>query len=408
MKSDSTMDFASSIIWALATLMYASFFIFNISSISSFSIIILSMAMLIIAVWKNHGKLTIKDNLFFLYMLLWSIFCFASAIWAEQPDRAISKGITIIEILICMIAVKIAFESIDDPVRSLLTAVQWGGVVVALYTIAIYGVSNLMNMISLQKRLGTEFTNTNAVGMVMAISITLTVFFSIVYEWKWKYLLSFFCLFILIITESRTALVELIFGVFAVIYFKRFSRHNFVIYIPRIILFVFVFYFVIIFLSEFSFFSGIRDRMEGLIALFSGNGIADHSALVRQAYIRAGIEQFIKTPFFGIGIDNSSLITVTVEGHRTYLHNNYAELLSCGGLIGFFTYYSIHINCISRLVKSSIRNNPMNSICLVVVIMILISDYGTVSYYDKDTYFLLLIPYLQIRVGKEKGGDLKW
>lgn len=389
-----------SIICVLSVLLFASFFIFNISLNSSRSIIILSLCILSITIWRNHGKVRIINNPLFFPMFIWGLFCIISSVWATLPSNAISKGITIIEILGCLIIVQAAYYDFDDPVMNLLQVVQWGGFLTACYTFMKYGTTTLFNMIRLQNRLGTDFTNTNALGMLMAVTITITVHFIIYEGWKWTYLFVIPCLMLILITESRTAFIEVVFGVVMVLLSKNRNYRGRFTYLPKLIMLILGVYIVLYVLSNMPLFSGISNRMRGLIALLTGNGTVDHSALIRQKYIHAGIEQFKKTPILGIGIDNSRLITSTVEGHRTYLHNNYAEILACGGITGFFIYYSMHLRAIIEITKNRARDNAKSAICLTVLLMMLVADYGTVSYYDKDTFFLLFISYMLIMIEK--------
>ena len=240
----------------------------------------------------------------------------------------------------------------------------------------------------------------------MAITITLSLFFMLFDKWNWSFLLSIPALMVLLLTESRTAIVELVFGISLVVFYRKSRKKGIVGSILFIIILAAVLYLSLIYLSKLSFLSGVTNRMEGLISLITGKGTADHSAIIRQKYILAGIEQFKKTPLLGIGIDNSGLIAATVEGHRTYLHNNYVEILACGGIVGFIIFYSLYSKTIIGLLKDGIKDNPINAICLVMLLMMLVADYGTVSYYDKDTYFLLLIPSIQLyRQSKTNGDD---
>lgn len=97
-------------------------------------------------------------------------------------------------------------------------------------------------------------------------------------------------------------------------------------------------------------------------------------------------------------MDNARLLLQTHMGIDTYLHNNYVEMLVDGGLIGFIIYYSIYIKLIINLIKNKAKGDRFIAISLVMVALMLISEYGSVSYYEKNTYFYFMILYLEIEI----------
>ena len=126
----------------------------------------------------------------------------------------------------------------------------------------------------------------------------------------------------------------------------------------------------------------------------------------RELYIQAGWKQFLKTPILGIGIGNTSQITMAATGHSTYLHNNFIELLASGGIIGFGIYYGIILYLIIKLIPFALKKESVSDACLIVLIVHTIADYGTVSYYTKGTYFILVLCFLQVYINYKGKKDL--
>lgn len=92
--------------------------------------------------------------------------------------------------------------------------------------------------------------------------------------------------------------------------------------------------------------------MEGLLAMVTGNGEIDHSAQVRQDMFKLGISIFKDNPIFGIGMGQCSYLYTKYIGHDCYLHNNYAELLANGGVVGTYLFYRIYLSVIKTKKKS--------------------------------------------------------
>ncbi|MFR0963094.1 MAG: hypothetical protein ACLSGB_15815 [Dorea sp.] len=79
-------------------------------------------------------------------------------------------------------------------------------------------------------------------------------------------------------------------------------------------------------------FKGIVDRMDGLIAMVTGKGTVD-VWLTRAEFITIE-EKFKKHPILGYGMGNSGKQKPGCNWRKeTYFHNNYVELLVCGGLV---------------------------------------------------------------------------
>ena len=82
--------------------------------------------------------------------------------------------------------------------------------------------------------------------------------------------------------------------------------------------------------------------------------------------------------------------------NRTYyLHNNFAEVLAGGGLVGFIIYYSIYIYIFVHFIRYRRYATMETAICATLLIMALVEDYASVTYYAKETYFYLMLGFLE-------------
>ena len=163
---------------------------------------------------------------------------------------------------------------------------------------------------------------------------------------------------------------------------------------------------LVVTLSHTGMFSGAYERMMGMVASWTGEGEVDASTSLRAFYRQVGWDQFLQTPLLGVGIDNSPILLSRVSAHYTYLHCNYAELAACGGLVGLISYYSIHTYILYNELKY-IKIDASAVLFFVWITAILLTDWGTVSYYSKRTYFNFMIFFLHIQQMRQRHPHIK-
>ena len=98
-------------------------------------------------------------------------------------------------------------------------------------------------------------------------------------------------------------------------------------------------------------------------------------------------------PILGVGIGNARYYC---SMGYTYLHNNYVELLACGGIVGFIIYYMPYMYLISQFYKNRAYLNEYSIMILFILSGVIMMDYGSVSYYSKSTYFFLMVCFLHL------------
>ena len=207
-------------------------------------------------------------------------------------------------------------------------------------------------------------------------------------------------------TGSRKALVLFVLGIYC-IFFLRYSSKNWLLNILR---YLFIFSLLVIsirLLLEIPIFDTVKHRMDLMFNLFTGSGKIDTSTLERQWYIHIGWEQFKQTPWLGIGIGASRELLKIATGNYTYMHNNYVELLACGGVVGFCVYYFMFGYILIRLFQQHHLQCKETDVCIILSVLLLIMDWGSVSYYSKNTYFYLMLFFLQIKFNERQIRKMK-
>ena len=391
MSKDNKMTLVDGLIWILTVLLFALFYIMDKDYRISSVLLGITIVITVLFVIQNSFKLYFKIEAFHVFVFIFALFCFASSLWAIQANLAIEKGITIIELLVCMSFLYSYYVKFDS-IEILLKSIMFGGYIVGIYSIYAYGINTILMLIRQGARLDNDYTNINMIGMVCAIAIILTVFYMLNEKMHIYMILCLPDILMVAGSGSRKALVLMILGIILVFLF-RYSSKNIVYNLLKVIVIITISYFALETLFQSQLFSGVTSRMESLVNLFTGKGAVDGSAMKRNQMIAIGIDQFLKNPIGGIGIVNPKLINIM----NAYLHNNYVELLAGGGIIGFFSYYSIYGYLIFKILKSNLIENKTSQLVLILIVLLLVMDYGAVSYYSKSTYFYLMVFFLHVR-----------
>lgn len=372
-------------IWLFTIVFFAAIYIYDTNPLVSLILLGLTMAIVFLSLLQNKFKMYFKYNIFYIFVLVFAGYCLFSAIWAKDAFLSIEKGITILEILICMVLINTYYSRLNS-VEKLLQVIMYGGFAVGVYCIFNLKISNAIKLMVQGERMDSTFANANSIGMVAAVSLVLAFYYFLCEKNRRMLIIIIFDIVIVAISGSRKAMVMVAIGFIWILLMntKEKSRLKTCVKLTFSICIIVIAIKVILSLQLFA---GINERMQGLIALVTGNGIVDSSSLKRQDLIITGLNQFKRTPILGIGIGNAKFIN-NMMGYE-YLHNNYVELLACGGIVGFMVYYSMYIYVLIKLWRK--RKNKLFKLILLLAVLMLVADYGSVNYYSKSTYFYLMI-----------------
>ena len=324
------------IISVLVCFMIMSFYLFELMSWGRYVLIAITGLITVLFAIKKKGRILVGFESFHVHVFAIALFCFMSSIWAWNSALAISKGVTIMSILICYSFLYGYYRDLGS-IEPLLKSIMYAGYGISLYTIIYYGLSGIISMLITSSRIGNDFTNANAIGLIAAMSIIIQFYFIIQKKANILAIFMIAAVIMLAISQSRKATVMVIVGiVFLIISSTEDQRlHK---KIATILTSILVLVLMIYAISKLDIFSGVFDRFQTYFESLSGN----REVNIRDVYRSIGINQFKKTPLLGIGMGNSAELLVSVGHVRTYLHDNFVEILSSGGIIGFIVYYSMY------------------------------------------------------------------
>lgn len=383
------MKFIDKIICGLVTFMIMSFYLFEMESWGRYVLFCISLLVALLYAGTNHMKFNLRITSFHKYILMFSLFCLMSSVWAWNPSLAISKGITILSILISFSLIYPYYEK-QNNIESLLLSFMLSGYGICLYMIYYYGVDGIIGMLTGGVRLGNDFTNANAIGLLAATSCIIQYFFYQQNKYRITTIFVIPAMIALAISQSRKAIIMIVVGVIALTLTTVNGKKNIKKYFQVLISLV-VIGIIFYVLAKLDMFSGVLKRFNTLLE--SINGTRDED--IRSIYRRLGMQQFYKTPILGIGMGNSLELLSSLGERRTYLHCNFVEILASGGIIGFIVYYAIYYKIAKNLIKYK-RFRISSNLCLVLITLMILMDYGMVTYYDKQQYLYFMCFFLQI------------
>ena len=141
-------------------------------------------------------------------------------------------------------------------------------------------------------------------------------------------------------------------------------------------------------------------RMTELFESFAGKEVSDYSVNERSFFRSTAMKVFLENPIIGIGINNFAAYMEQIGySHIAYSHCNYTEILSNLGIIGFCIYYYIYGYIVAKSIKllKKYKEEKLELYYPIVLIFVLLMfEYGFVSYYIFEAQVQIFICYLLI------------
>lgn len=390
------------LVWILTVFLVASFLLFDTYTWGKFAFLAVSVCILIISVINDGGRLFVRIDAYQWMFAAFMLFTLFTSLWAIRSTDSIVMARTLFRILVCFTFLYWYYVK-QDNISSLLSALKWGGYFIAYYSIVFYGFDFLLSStLSASMRLENEFANVNSIGMAVAMSLFLQVC-----EWAygrfrlWTLIPFIPTVIVVAASQSRKAMVFCIVGVFIVFIIKNIGKKK-VLNLLKLVIGILLIIAIIYVLAKLSIFTGISERFETLYNSLTGEGKADSSSIIRSSMNKLGIEWWKKYPIAGIGMSNTHIIAAQELNFDAYLHNNYVELLCGGGVIGFLLYYAMHAYLAFSLLKYRKVDEKYFAICFSWLIIMLIMDYGRVSYSSKMQWFYLMVQFVNVECLKHK------
>ena len=355
-------------------------------------LVLVPLAVLMYLILNQRGlRIRKRISQYILYMYGFAIFCAASMLWAANPSLAVSK---VNSVFIAVIGMTIVYSYTFNhlTLEDILTIIMYGGYISVFFISLRYGWQGIRSILSDQQRLTSDIINSNTLGMCAAYTLVINSYFILYGKRRLSDVLIVPAMIMIAASGSRKAFLIMIIGVSALFLLKNFDNKNIRKILFRVFLFFVSLLIILFFITRLNIFSNVINRMKDIIEYLKGNATRyNNSVWLRGAYVRLGWEIFVSHPILGIGISNASIYTMQYYGNAHYLHNNYVEILACTGIVGFLLHYWLYFYLLWVYIKNFRYHEKVFNICFILLVLKLIMDIGAVSYYNKPTYFYLML-----------------
>ena len=385
-------QFLNGLKWLLTVFLISSFEIFDSYSWGKYLFLICSVLIFIVSVIERGWIAKFRIEPFIVFVFIFVAYVAVTAVWSINSQDTLTMARTLLRIGVCFTLVYWAYMDEDDPYR-LITVIVFASYIVALYSTFFYGFGNILRAAN-DIRLANTYSNVNGIALLLAMGCICDLFLILFRGFKFYSLLSMLSVVIILATQSRKAALYLGLGIIALVVF-RFSTSKKVGYkILKVIFILLCSLLVLYFVLKLPIFSGVNNRMDAMIDTLFEDVESDSSTVKRSDMISLGLSCWRQRPINGVGMAATHILTERYLYYDTYLHNNYVELLAGGGIIGFIVYYSMCVYLIAKIFQLRKTHYQWYVIGIVLLGLLLIMDYGRVSYYSKTNLFELMILFL--------------
>ena len=360
------------------------FALYKVAVVASLSAILMFAASVIVMMERNKQRIMIPyATIWFLVLILFGAL---SGMWAKfLTAYNISFISRLMIILLTTTSVSVYIDERDDLER-IMSMFLCGAVIIALLEFSAVP-SDGWKLGSV----GHYFSgnNPNDITLWMDFAMIIAFYRAYINNKKSMYLIAIMMLIFCAFSSSRKGLLAAIAGPLMIVFLSVRKRS----YPLRIALAVILSVLLIMLVMENDLlYSAIGKRMDSMFDFLKGDQ-TDGSMGLRKYYISVAKEMFKESPLIGKGMGNFSRILATeYSGGYFYSHNNYWQILSELGLIGFFIYYSMYAYCMISFLKSYFTfRSKLSVLFLTALTMMFALDSGIISYCSKYAQLVLSI-----------------
>lgn len=375
------------------------FALYRVTRGTTFISVLLFMVSFFLLLGRKNKNVVLPYNTVWFAVL--TLYCFASLFWAKTYDEeAAERCWRLAVIWLTLTSISIFVDTVGDLERLMKLYIA-ACVVIVVLEFSVTPFSKWSHGL-----MGRNFSgfNVNDFGIMMFFAETFSFYFF--YEKKKKLYFPLAVIFVVLAlsTSCRKAffcsLLAPVLVVMLSFYKKRYIRNLLLIVAVIGVVAVFV-------MSNEDFYLIVGRRIESMFEYLFNNQTAsvDGSMYERAGFITVAKSLFAESPVFGNGIDNFAVLASRRFGVRqTYSHNNYWQLLSELGIVGFIIYYSMYVYCFIKLGINIIKARSRISILFFVILILqMVMEVAAVSFTSKLAQIDIALLFCATYVGQSDG-----
>lgn len=371
----------------------------------------LVLLFLVINVFIYGNKIIFFKELKFIGA--WLIFCLISGFFAKDSLFFLDRIITVIQLIVLYFIGYSIIRIYDINIKMLFYIIIISAILIFIQGMLI---QSSVSPLESDPRLYSAQGNPNTIANFGIYAFLLSIYLIITEDKIWKRILNIifavFFVFGVLETESRKGVIVLPVIIILMVILNGYhkfktgkNRLNLTLkYCIVGILMVVMVVMIVQYFKTTEYF----DRFQRLNLFLQAQGgssesvfrkIWDYSTYERRQFIKYGMSMWLDNFWFGKGLDNfrTSINEYWTSARHLYAHNNYVELLSTTGIIGFMMYYLFYITLFSKMIKLLRINNLKREqrflihVFITGMLSLMIIEMVIVSYYLKFIWLMLLI-----------------
>ena len=364
----------------------------------------IALGMLIVGFFMNYKK--IKINKSTLYLLLFWLFYFLSLLWASSRVDVLDNINEAIYIIILSVILSTYINDMGDIINILKLLVYS-----LLITVVILFIRTPFQYFGTERIGDALGLHPNALGSRMAYGAIISVFLLSNDKSKnlKKIIFYILCIFIFaviaILTGSKLSIFITVAGIVA---YEILITKGYKVLLKIAIIFGIIYVIYSFIISNPMLYKLIGSRIENFFLSLQGvsaTKTGDVSTYERKYYIYKAIELFKSNPIIGYGGNNFRTFMGEISySHVTYSHNNYLEMLSTLGIVGFAFYYYPWVKNLVTLIFSKtlkvIDKYKLKYLFITIFAVKLIADYATITYNHEFLNVLFVLAFCYIKITK--------
>lgn len=380
--------------WLTTIFLLSSFQLFDTYEWGKYSFLICSIIIFALSVIKNNWVARFHFEPFIAFLFLFTATVAVTAFWSMDYTGTLMMARTLLRISVCFTLVYWAYLYDENP-YDLIHIIVFSSYIVAIYTVFVYGFGNIIKATD-DVRLESSYSNINSIALFLSLGLICDLYMALFRKFRIHSLLSVLSFVVIVATQSRKAIVFVAVGVLALFLYRYSTSKNAAYRIFKFVFLLVCLFILFYFLAKLPLFYRVGLRLDLMINTFLGEGRMDRSSLMRTDLISLGFFCWRQRPLIGLGMASTHVVASKYLYFDSYLHNNYVELLAGGGLMCFTVYYSMYIYLAVKFFKLKANHYQWYVLGIILIGLILIIDYGKVSYYSKTNLFELMVLFLLI------------